>query len=94
MVKPPIGIDAPFRSWREDATEYFQFWRELLFRRSVTTVRGHIVSELNRLLPRVGIDAELDLVQPASVDSIDRALQRLAQGEWDFARATREAGVR
>jgi hypothetical protein len=81
-------------SWREDATEYFQLWRELLFRRSLTMVRGHIVSELNRLLRRVGIDAELDVVQSASVHSIDGALERLAKGEWDFARATQEAGVR
>lgn len=79
-------------SWREDATEYFQLWRELLFRRSLTMVRGHTVSELNRLLRRVGIDAELDVVQSASVHSIDGALERLAKGEWDFVRATQEAG--
>jgi hypothetical protein len=80
-------------SWRQDSTEYFQIWREIRFRRSMTLLREHIVTELNRLLGRLGVAITIGLEQPVSVERTNEALRNLSAGTWDFARATREAGV-
>jgi hypothetical protein len=80
-------------SWSQDATEYFLIFREILFRRSLAFLRRHIVKELNVLLRRLRIDVEIGIVEPASVESIEVVLERLRKGEWEFSRATREAGI-
>jgi hypothetical protein len=53
-------------------------------------LRIHIVGELNDLMRRLDIDAQLEIVHLVSVERIDDALDRLARGEWDFARIRAE----
>jgi hypothetical protein len=79
-------------AWREFSTEYFQFHREVVFRRSLTSLRNHIVSELNALLKRLGIKAELRIENSPSIEQYETGLRHLAKGEWDFARL-REKGL-
>ncbi|MPZ92596.1 MAG: hypothetical protein GEU68_13340 [Actinobacteria bacterium] len=79
-------------AWRDFSTEYFQFYREVKFRRSLAVLRNHLVSEMNDLFLRLGIRARMHLERKTPVADFDAGLERLASGDWDFARL-REEGL-
>lgn len=73
-------------AWRDFSTEYYQFYREAWFRRSISILLHHVVTEMNLLLERIGIRAEIEIQEPVTGRDIEMGLARLASGEWDFAK--------
>ena len=77
-------------AWREFSTEYYQFYREVWFRRSITILLHHVVSEMNALLKRLAIGATIEIENPVTAGDIEAGLALLKRGEWDFARLREE----
>lgn len=70
--------------WRDRTLEFYQFYRELRFARSMCTLRLHIVDSINHLLPRLDIQATLSLTGLPALEELDLAISNLKEGKIDF----------
>lgn len=77
-------------AWRDFSTEYFQFYREACFRRSIALLLHDVVAQLNVLVAKLQIDATIEIDNPVTADDIETGLARLEAGEWEFARVRKE----
>jgi hypothetical protein len=74
-------------------TEFLVFHRATRFHLAQALVREHIVGELNRLLPRLGIEAEIVIDGlPSSVD-IRRILEEVSAGRMGLGEAWKASQV-
>ncbi len=77
----------------EGATEYYFFERHVQWRRSQALVREHIISEINRLLHRLGVQSRLVVRGLPSSTDLAELRDRLRRGEADFAKVREESRV-
>ena len=70
--------------WRDRTLEFYQFYREVQFARSMSVLRMHIVDLLNDLLPRLNIHATLSIKGLPTPEDLDLAISNLQEGKIDF----------
>ena len=76
---------------RDFETEFFHFYRGLRFRSAQAVLRQHIVSEINRMLVRLNIGAEVSLEGYPTPQDIERLITLTASGEISYAQAYRQS---
>lgn len=72
-------------------TEFFYFFRSLRFRQAQAMLRDHIVSEMNKLLNRLQLDARIRLEGFHSPTKIDELMRQASAGTLHYAEALRDA---
>jgi hypothetical protein len=72
---------------RDSETEFFHFYRGLRFRHSQAVLRQHIVCEINQMLVRLNIQAEIRLEGYPAPHDIERLITLTAWGEVNYTEA-------
>ena len=72
-------------------TEYYYIIRNLQFSYSKALLREHILSEINSLIKRLGIDNEIVITGIATSTDIAEAIRKLDEGKIGFSEALRIA---
>ena len=75
--------DSSGRNW----TEFYYFYRTTQFKWAQAVVREHIVKEFNRLFPRLGIDAAIEINGIPTASEILSVRERLIAGDISFGMA-------
>jgi hypothetical protein len=68
-------------------TEFARFYRTMTFYWAEAVLREHIISEINLLLRRLGIDARLNVGGLPTPDEILRARGQMVEGKLSFGKA-------
>jgi len=77
------------RDWsQEKTTEFFCFYKMVTFRWAQAVLREHIITELNALLCRLGIDCKIVVSGLPTPHEIKDIRRKLLDGELSFASAS------
>jgi hypothetical protein len=84
----------PARSlWRGETLEYYELYRHLRFARALSILRQHVLSDMNQLLRRTQVSAELTLRGLPSVIDIEECLRKLDSGSISFRDSYKIVGL-
>jgi hypothetical protein len=72
---------------QRNCTEFFTIYKGITFRWAQAVLREHIISEINKLLPRLQVDAKIIVSGIPSSADILRIRQELIKGKVDFQMA-------
>jgi len=74
-------------------TEFFNFYRTITFRWAQAILRDHIITELNVLLKRLQINAQIAIQGLPTPDSILEVRQQMMDGNISFGEALRKTSI-
>ena len=74
-------------------TEFYMFYRILQFKWAQAVVREHIVNEVNRLLKRLRVEAEIVVKGLPTASEIIAIRQRMSKGDTSFKEASDACSV-
>lgn len=72
-------------------TEYYYIVHNLQFLHSQALLREHILSEMNKLIARLGVDNKIMMSGLGTSTDIDEAIKKLEKGEIGFSEALKTA---
>ena len=73
--------------WQSNCTEFFTIYKGITFRWAQAVLREHIISEINKLLSRLQIDAKIIVSGIPSSDDILLIRKQLLEGKINFQEA-------
>lgn len=78
---------------QENCTEFYTFYKIISFKCAQTVLREHIINEMNLLLIRLGISAQIVVTGLPSSEDILAIRQKLIEGKIDFDQAYDSASI-